>query len=641
MRFTIDDEEAFYAREKELVNDFIYWLEGDLGSGADDLELLLDWKWGYGDGRLDSWSAEELSEFLLGWCPRKLSAPADQVADLPINVGFSMRFLADRGLLSPGNTPGADLAAYAIGLREEFVAQMGDATNFGMGKAIFASTGIEDPETLTPELLEQVMADFNALPEESRRAITDSAMATSASAESGPRPLDLAPVQLPEPSAAADAAERAPLLAGFDALGDYFAAPGQSLTKTGAIKIADAQALVEILQTADRYEHTIGEHVFRKQSAREFVDVDLWLWWAREVGVLRAYRGKLVAVKSWHRRRRSDAIGELTKALDKLLATGPIAARNPRLYLACNQALDQSAQGLLITLLDRHEREFDDLVAGATSILAAQGVAIPYPNAVEDSVDTMLRLFERCGVLVQFNTRSEPDTFEGRRVGGSVQLTPAGVSMIIDVLNQQGLSVDTLPAFGEQSVAGLLELSMTVSNLEQWWGLASTWLDKQPDAPAAVCEVLAELAARDLTPVILILDAAPAAEEHRLAPALREIASDRTSADDPLKLVARSWLTVHEPFDADQIEKVDHAIPRLLSLGALCAAGAEEFVATTVAEEFEPSAQLQLVADAGRLLPPLTTELLAALGERHPDKRLAKAARKELFRVRTKLATGS
>ena len=64
----------------------------------DDFALLLDWKWGYGDGRLDRWHSSDLGDFLLSWCPRKLSAPPEQVRGIPSTVALAMSFLAERGL---------------------------------------------------------------------------------------------------------------------------------------------------------------------------------------------------------------------------------------------------------------------------------------------------------------------------------------------------------------------------------------------------------------------------------------------------------------------------------------------------------------------------------------------------------------
>ena len=78
MRFSIEDERAFSARRDELGDRFARWLNAQKVPGdRNDAGLLMDWKFGYGDGALDTWTAADVGEFLFGWCPRKLSAAPD------------------------------------------------------------------------------------------------------------------------------------------------------------------------------------------------------------------------------------------------------------------------------------------------------------------------------------------------------------------------------------------------------------------------------------------------------------------------------------------------------------------------------------------------------------------------------------
>ncbi|MCA1675566.1 MAG: hypothetical protein LC799_26415 [Actinobacteria bacterium] len=79
MRFAPGDEDAFYERRNELLEEFQGWLTSSRLTGAEPgyAEVALDWKWGYQDGDLGRWTVTDLEEFLLGWCPRKLSVPAE------------------------------------------------------------------------------------------------------------------------------------------------------------------------------------------------------------------------------------------------------------------------------------------------------------------------------------------------------------------------------------------------------------------------------------------------------------------------------------------------------------------------------------------------------------------------------------
>lgn len=636
MTFTADDEDAFFARQQELMTDFGAWLGGgeSVESTVSDFGLLLDWKWAYGDGRLDRWDRGDLSDFLLGWCPRKLSVPADVARELPSNVAQSIRFLADREMLSV-STRVADLADHALSLRDTFLQRMSDPANFGMAKSLFASAGIEDPESLTPELLQGLMDDFNALPERARRTITDSPLAAAAQ-----RP-GLGLIQFPDSAAVLASAEEAPLWAGFDILADYFAAPGKTLTKTGAIKIADATALAELLDTGDKQVDVIGDQTFRKQSARDFGGVDLWLWWARETGVLRPYRGKLVTVKAWQRRHRVDPLAELSRAFEVLLEAGPIRASDPYLYTDFHQSLDETWLAVLAALLKRRRQEFDELVASWAAVLTGFGLSEPYPRALSRALDTVLSRIERCGLVTQDGVGTESEAYGSRRVGGTVRLTPVGVPIIAKVLERWGFAFDVAPPPTEQSAADLVELVAATGDAEEWWSLTTAWLDVQPTAAVAVGELIDQLRLRSLAQLVLALNGAPETEHDRLAVVLRALAYDRTSADPEVTQVALSWLTEREPRDGAALDQDAVTTSMLLTMGALSEVGQGQLVAASFAEDFDRPTQLDLIGQCGRLLPPLVTDLLAALGEYHLDKQVAKTARKELFRVRSKLTTAA
>lgn len=69
------------------LDEFAAWLAASDVSGADagDSRVALDWKWGYQDGRLGRADLE----FLLAWCPRKLSMPPAEYAGFPGPSGRS------------------------------------------------------------------------------------------------------------------------------------------------------------------------------------------------------------------------------------------------------------------------------------------------------------------------------------------------------------------------------------------------------------------------------------------------------------------------------------------------------------------------------------------------------------------------
>ena len=260
MRFEPGDVEDARGTIEELADLYESWFRvRHPGADADDgsdLEMLLDWKVNYGDGRLDEWSVADVEEFVLGWCPRKVSAPPSWAVPMVESVANGFVFLGERGLLSPSSDPADRLAAHTRSLAGECERRMGDPTNFGMAKSLFAGMGVDLEEEVTQEGLNSLMEQFNSLPFEQRKAFTDPFMGPGTQEQ-----LSIGPVVLPSEEEVRAAAAAAPVLAGFRALSDYFEAPGRPLTAAGNIKLADAGALSEILGSEPLEESIRRSHV--------------------------------------------------------------------------------------------------------------------------------------------------------------------------------------------------------------------------------------------------------------------------------------------------------------------------------------------------------------------------------------------
>jgi hypothetical protein len=141
-----DDDEAGFERAREwLLHGFGRWLgetsrlsQEAADETVSDASLALDWKFGYGDGHLGRWTAGEITEFLVGWCPRKLSASQENCAAIPGNTTLLTDYLAARGLLAQESATAAVLRAAATDATAAFIAEMGNPARFGMAKALFA-----------------------------------------------------------------------------------------------------------------------------------------------------------------------------------------------------------------------------------------------------------------------------------------------------------------------------------------------------------------------------------------------------------------------------------------------------------------------------------------------------------------------
>lgn len=247
----------------------------------------MDWKWSYGDGDLGRWRIGDVGEFLLEWCPRKLSAsPADCVS-IPGALAAFVTFLDADGLLASGSSPAAALADAAASLAGEFVAAMGDASNFGLAKLLFRAAGADGVDLSDPDRLQEWITEFNAGPEEERRRIIpDTALARPT------RPA-LPPVAMPDDAEVTASEAAAPILTMFAA----FVGEGRKLTQTGNLTLADARTLVSLLGTGDAMDEQIGDRTFKTKSSAELPRLRQLYAWAKKAGVVRVARGRVIATK--------------------------------------------------------------------------------------------------------------------------------------------------------------------------------------------------------------------------------------------------------------------------------------------------------------------------------------------------------
>ena len=290
------DDQAFTAAREWLLERFHHWLPPEDAHLVADAGIALDWKWGYGDGELACWRGYDLTEYLLEWCPRKLSVPQDESERVLDGLASFIEFLAAEGLLDPQSLPADVLETGIEELALPFFQAMGDPANFGMAKSLFAGAGpgldLDDPASL-----QRHMDQFNALPEEERRRrLPDRALGLGGP---GPRPLSgqrIPPVALPDDAEYAASAARAPILSTFARLVD-FVGDGRKLTQQGHLTLADARTLVERLGTGDVMDPDVGDRVFKTVSSAELPGLRQIFAWARKAGIVRVARGRVMATK--------------------------------------------------------------------------------------------------------------------------------------------------------------------------------------------------------------------------------------------------------------------------------------------------------------------------------------------------------
>lgn len=635
MRFEPGDIDAARPTIDELVKRFRHWCRAN-GSSADawDLDLLLDWKVTWSDGRLDDWLVGDVEQFLLDWCPRKLSAPADIALPMADSVATAFMFFGEAGLLAADSDPGTVLARHARSLGPEFQVQMADPANFGMAKTLFS--GI-DPEDLTEETLDALMTDFNALPLEQRQAMTERLMPD----ERMDPDIRIGPFVLPGEDEVRESAAQAPVLAGFRKLAEFFAEPGRKLTAKGNIRLADAQALSEILGT-EPLEQTLGDFTLRRHSSANMPALDHWQWWAREAGALRVTKGRLVGVRAWEKRCQRDPVGEARKAYRTLMDYGVVESYLPRRWMGDDVLGEMVGPLLTLMLTSDSPVQFRTLTDAVGKVRRAMGVPMMFGNPeyefrlIASEVDTMLTLLERAGVLVQHDIVHEQGPYTDDRTGGTVELTPFGVGMAVEEARESGLIVQTIDSPGDLSAAMLAELAVQQDlSPEEWSQVVADWLVEQPDRGRAVNDLMDITVAAGGAVVMMEL-AVPEQLLDDVVGALRTMV-DMLPRDDLRSAVAFSWLLGQNLVNLMDVDRESALMSHLTALGIVAESYPEEIPGFTGLAGSREEA-LETVARASRMAPGNVEFLLEAVGKHHPDKVVAKSARRELLRVRSRRA---
>lgn len=641
--FGPDDGEEFHAASAALLERFKAWLSthhrltspAEAATTAGDAGLALDWKWGYAGGDLSRWTTADLGEFLLEWCPRKLSMSPEDSATIPVSVAAFMAFLSEEKILSRGSSPVDDLIRETVDLTDEFVAAMGDPSNFGVAKSLFGAAAADGVDLEDPDQIRAFMADFNARPEEERRRlIPDTALAPP------PAKPALPPVVPPDDAEVAASRAAAPILAKFAALAEFTVA-GRKLTQKGNFTLADARALVALLDTGDVMDPKFGTRTFRTTSAAELGGLHQIFRWARKAGVVRVAHGRVHATK------KGLAIAKnpgafFDKAVDGLLAAGPLGSqRDPDRWMAWPEVtdlLDHLSVNLLVApYAGQRPFPIEDLCEQATYAVLR---AFHFPGTTDDDVarrigydvTDIIDAFELAGIVRRIDAVAPDDDdviVSPRRHGGTVELTAAGVVTARRLLLEAGYEAPEAARFADATAAELFlgtdgdDFAALAAELEAWRRRRSP--EEAAAELAAAVRAVGDPALANLALAVMgeiDLDIA--------GPEVRALA-----AEPEHRGFALCWLVDHglegpdALFDADDVSSfVDVLAQRLVTRGpdGLCDA---------LALAGDHERQVRVLDGLWRSTSPATEFVLAAIGEVHPVKVVAKAARKALFKRRS------
>lgn len=639
-----DDDEAGFERARDwLLEGFGRWLRDERGlspeatdEAVSDAGLALDWKFGYGDGHLGRWTANEIAEFLLRWCPRKLSVSQEDCAAIPGHIASFTDYLAAQALLARGSAAAAVLRTAATDATAEFVAEMGNPASFGMAKALFAGAAEYGYDATGEAGLAAWMERFNSLSDEEREAILpDSILGLGAPA--APRQRSLPPVVLPRAEVIEASKAAAPVLGMFAQLAGFVGA-GRRLTPNGNLTLADARELVTLLGTGDVMDPRIGGRVFRTRSSAELPRLRFVFTWAKKAGVVRVLHGRVVATKRGLALA-GDRAGMFDKALDALLGAGPIGAQTPpgawARWPEVDQVIDSMAVHLLIPLYMAGGlvplADITDLATHAITgaIHFGQSPGEHVIRHIGWGVGMLADAMELAGVLRRVDASGDDAELNLVRPGGDVELTPAGLAALRSRLAAAGYDTPVAGRLADASAAGL------VTGIDPADSLSSAaevdaWLQRR--TPEQALTELADAGRQISDPALrnialaIMTDIGPEAAE----PHIRQLVGDRVARGAALCWLAdHGLLAERELYDPGDLETFCDVLANRL----LTAEQAGLFDCLALAGD--ETAQARLVSELGGFLRVSAVAVLEAIGRNHPAKAVAKAARKALFQLRS------
>jgi hypothetical protein len=631
MRFDVNvpgDEEAAEAAREGLVAEFEQWLHAhpersELGPAEPwDVDLLLGWKWGYGDGDYGLWTRAEVDEVLLDHLPRKLSAPPDAAASIPSSLAALVRFLADRRLLDADSEPADAVASRALAQQRAFLDAMADPANFGMAKSLFGSLGIDGDDLPDQAALDAAIARFNDLPFDQRGEV----LGLDGPDHTDAGDLELPPLPLramPPPGVIDSLAADVPLLRKVDAFTGAIDLSGAKLTKAGNLTIADGRRLAAATGVGDRVEGI--------RSTTEMPELFAVAQVAQRAGAVEVAGDRLRPVEAWGKEpvaiRWQRVVDAAIEAGTSTLAFGASVPMPIQLAELADQMTIHVLAMLWLAGEPVPTNVFVDMMAEAADLdtpfgaLVGSIVGPDHTRSVcRDRIDDVLATLGEAGVVV-----TDGDD--------RVALTEAGATLAAPTLREAGFGVLLPDEVTSLDAAGLID-ALTERDGDDVAVAAQLWASGRSEGRAPQ-ELVDELLTRPEPARVMVGFAV-----------LQHLGPDATDAirgltDSPL--AGHAWLFLADRGAADYDDVPPHVVAQT---------GVDLFVAT--ADLGSPADVVEMIlgnipaGEQSAFIDTLATtdhartgELLELVGRHHPDKKTAKHARKAAHRWRSTQGLGS
>lgn len=608
------DEKAFLASRDELVTGFERWAaRNHLRIDSYLAEIFCDYKWAYRDGELRSWGAEDVVDLLLAWFPRKVASEPITIERTIPTLKAYLRFVHD--------TPVEGLVELCDRLAADFRESMDDVSLFGPSKRMLAVAESEGVDLSDVQALERWIESFNTRPFEERAGILPVPDDYPDELPSLPSVALASSEELERAAAESDVLRR---LLAFAA----WAGGGRKLTQKRNILRADAPELIELLGTRDVIDPDIGGTVFRTTSTTELTGVDYVYRLARAAGLVRVARSAVASTKA----ARSDLLEGWGRAFRGFTKMRYVTWRHPE-----RVGLGRPFWAGYV----------DDAIPDLLGLIYARTEPVPFDQIVElmwaglredfDLEDLDAQARSRCRDWLTSDIESVLDRLQDLgaaiRRGGEVFLTALGMWGTNRLLRERGFDA---PVVGEYAHADAITMLVAVSDLDaaDLEREVRTWADVHgAEAPRLLADALRacedpelKMCAVAALSVVHASSSDPGSVE-RFVRELVDVPGART--------YALAWLLERGLVDEDAIGHEEAATALVAAFDALGNMAGPRAVVEALSSLATPDEQAAMVGELWRIPSPDVGGVLETIGRHHPDRRVAKAARKSLFKVRS------
>ena len=572
----------------------------------------------------------DLRELLLQIYPRKITVfDADDTEDTIPAVRDFLAYLAERGEIPESTARALERELDEVAPR--FTEAMMDPANWGMAGSLvhaMAAEGVDlDDQAAVDRWIGRYNAHLAGVGDDEDDEDDDDDLVDLK--EAFGLPDQMAPVRLPEPGELAALARRAPLMAQLRKLAWWLGA-GRAVTEDEELASGDAaEAAAEL-----------GIDVARLP----------YLWWMALDAVfidLDEDQANAVPGESAHAWDEGDEdevidIWELVFGLvigDTLEAA---AALDPDR----SEELDFSGHGAALAVTLFLARPDGLPVAEVSEVIRASATDELPPAQAEEAWQSWVREHgDPARLLLDLMAEHHAIQIDDAEDGPVARLTPLGLAAVRDQLVESGVDIPLLPDAEHMTAAQLISLAAGASE-EEFTAETAAWLSYRTAEPAAR-ELLAVAAASDPASRILAVGVVITEIGAPAEPVWRE-ALDRIELRAYAK-AALAALSDGDPAVASLpgLEPDDHDLAWMIT-DALAAegwddpgddAGHEPEALVKRLSEMVPAGQELAVFELMARVPhPDAAGVLTVIGQHHPDKKIAKLARKSAYKAATRQA---